>query len=63
MYVVASSSYDMMLTIQYGDYMTPPPKDKQVPIHTYTAYRLPAGVSYDDFYHQHSMFSRNIHRE
>ena len=30
--------YDAVLTKTYGDYMTPPPKEKQIPVHTYVAY-------------------------
>lgn len=31
-------NYDALLTACYGDYMTPPPKDKQVPHHNFVAY-------------------------
>ncbi len=31
-------SYDKILTQIYGDYMTPPPKDKQIPRHDITVY-------------------------
>ena len=31
-------NYDAVLRKTYGDYMKLPPKEKQVPIHTYTAY-------------------------
>ena len=33
-----TSAYDLYLTNLYGDYMTPPPKDKQVSHHGFTAY-------------------------
>ena len=32
--------YDKVLTATYGDYMTPPPKEKQVPPHTNRSYFL-----------------------
>ena len=32
-------NYDAFLTQCYGDYMTPPPEDKQVPHHSFAAYR------------------------
>ena len=31
-------NYDALLTACYGDYMTPPPKEKQVPHHHFVAY-------------------------
>ena len=34
-----SKEYDALLTQCYGDYMTPPPKEKQVTHHSFAAYR------------------------
>lgn len=34
-----SKEYDALLTQCYGDYMTPPPKEKQVTHHSFVAYR------------------------
>lgn len=33
------STYDRYLTLQFGDYMTPPPPDKQIRYHDFIAYR------------------------
>lgn len=36
----APKEYDKVLTAKYGDYMTLPPVDKRVPIHSFEAYYL-----------------------
>lgn len=38
--VYIPAQYDLFLRTVYGDYMTPPPKEKQVTQHTFTAYRI-----------------------
>ena len=34
------STYDRYLTLQFGDYMTPPPPEKQISQHNFVAYKL-----------------------
>lgn len=45
--LTAPAGYSEMLRIQYGDYMIMPPPEKRVANHSYIAYLLPEGITYD----------------